>query len=120
MYRKVSYDECIDFIEKYTDIRLFGYQKEMLKAFCEGKEVRSARCAGRSLVAKVFGEYIARVYDRNDYEVEPELTISWEEVMGVGLVSEEQINRAKEHLGEEQFKLEYCQVEIRSTTNEES
>ena len=112
MYRKFSYDECIDFIAKHTNVRLFEFQKEMLKSFCEGREVRSSRCAGRSLVAEVFGKYVAHVYDRNNYEVEPELVISWEEVMEVGLISEDCISNIRRHIGEEQFKLEYCEQKI--------
>jgi len=79
----------------------------MLKAFCEGKEVRSARCVGRSYVAKLFGQYVANLYDKNDYNKTPDVIFPYSCALNAGLISREFINREKEMLSREAFEREY-------------
>jgi len=64
---KIDYEDCLAFLEHELRVRLYPYQKEILKAFCEGKEVRTARGIGRSYVADALGKYVASLYDKNDF-----------------------------------------------------
>lgn len=46
-----NYVDCLNFVKYKLRVNLFAYQEQMLKAFCEGKEVRCSRCVGRTYVA---------------------------------------------------------------------
>lgn len=70
---KVNYNECSKFIKQELNIRLLPYQEVMLKAMCDGLEIRSARGIGRSFVADAFGKYIASNAERNNYDKEPDV-----------------------------------------------
>ena len=81
MSREISYEECINFIEMVLKINLYPYQKEIIKCFCEGKEVRTARVCGRSISTEAYGKYIAKLYSENDYSKVPDVTISYSRVI---------------------------------------
>lgn len=108
--RTPSYEGCLEFIEKKKQIHLFDYQKEIIKCFFEGKEIRTPRAAGRSMCAKLLGEYIANLFNSNHYGVEPDVVISYQEVVKCGVLDEEHIKFARECLSPEMFELEYCGV----------
>lgn len=108
MHREISYEDCIGFIERELNIKLYNFQKEIIKAFCEGKEVRTCRCAGRTLCAEAFGKYIAHVYDRNDYFATPEVTIPYQRLVEENVLSNEIINKNRSWMTEERFQTEYC------------
>lgn len=75
--RAISYIECSTFVKEKLKINLFPYQEDMLRAFCEGKEVRTARCIGRTFVAECFGQYVAHLYDKNDFTKEPDVVFPY-------------------------------------------
>ena len=53
---KIDYNECSKFIKRELKIHLFPYQEVMLKAMCDGLEIRTARAIGRSFVADALGK----------------------------------------------------------------
>lgn len=55
---KVSYEDCLYFIENYMHIELLDFQKTLLKALCNGKDIRGGRGCGRSTVVKGYIEYL--------------------------------------------------------------
>lgn len=63
--RKLNYEECLDFVRRKRGITLYEYQRVILKAFCDGEEIFVPRGGGRTTVAKLFGEYVAYVLDKN-------------------------------------------------------
>jgi hypothetical protein len=84
MNRTPNYEDCINFIErimKKENKTLYNFQKDILKAFIEGKEVRTARCAGRSYLAKLYGLYISSLYAENNYNKEPDIVIDYKKVV---------------------------------------
>lgn len=108
MYREISYEDCIEFIERELHVKLYNFQKEIIKAFCEGKEIRTCRCAGRTFCAEVFGKYIAHVYDRNDFRTAPEVTIPYQRLVEENVLSDEIINKNRAWMSEDKFQTEYC------------
>ena len=106
--RTPSYEDCLKFIEKRKQIHLFDFQKEIIKCFFEGKEVRTARGIGRSMCAKLLGEYITSLFINNCQQTEPEVTIPYQEALRYGVLDEKQIEIAREYLSPEMFELEYC------------
>lgn len=90
MNGKISYDECIAFIEDLQNTRLHKYQREIIKAIWEGKEIQFARGMGRSFIAENYLNYLAHVYDesfeenvniKNIRDEIPELLMSYESFM---------------------------------------
>lgn len=74
---KIDYCDCSRFIKRKLGIKLFPYQEVMLKAFCEGQTVRTARGIGRSFVADAFGKYVASLVAENDYAKEPDVVFPY-------------------------------------------
>lgn len=62
---KVPYEDCLYFIENYLNIELFDFQRTLLKALCNGEDIRGGRACGRSTVVKGYTEYLSRSLDRN-------------------------------------------------------
>ena len=62
---KVPYEDCLHFIENYMHIKLLDFQKTLLKAFCNGEDIRCGRGCGRSTVVKGYTEYLSRLLDKN-------------------------------------------------------
>lgn len=106
--RTPSYEDCLKFIEKRKQIQLYDFQKEIIKCFFEGKEVRTARGIGRSMCAKLLGEYITSLFTNNCYQTEPEVIIPYQKALNCGVLSEEHIEFARECLSPEMFEIEYC------------
>ena len=106
--RTPSYEDCLQFIEKRKQIQLFDFQKEIIKCFFEGKEVRTARGIGRSMCAKLLGEYITSLFTNNCYQTEPEVIIPYQEALSCGVLDKHHIEIARECLSPEMFELEYC------------
>lgn len=104
---KYDYEKCSRFIRNKLNVHLYPYQEKILWAFCEGKEVRCCRCAGRSFVAKAFGEYVASELDRNDYTKEPDVVVPFQDVVGCGVLTEKFIDHEKANMSEEAFNREY-------------
>ena len=108
MNRKVSYKDCLNFIERKLRIKLYDYQKEIIKCFCEGKEIRTARGVGRSFCAEAYGKYIANLHDRNDYETEPEVVIPYDVLVRNGMLDEHRVEAYRQVLSPEAFEREFC------------
>lgn len=62
---KVPYENCLRFVENYLNIELFDFQRTLLKALCDGEDIRGGRGCGRSTVVKGYTEYLSRSLDRN-------------------------------------------------------
>lgn len=71
----INYIECCKYIEKMNDIALFQYQRDIIRGWCEGNEVRTCRGAGRSMLARGFGKYVTSILENNNYEANPEVVI---------------------------------------------
>ena len=106
--RAVTYEGCLEFIEVKKQIRLFDFQTEIIKCFFEGKEIRTARGIGRSMCAKLVGEYVTYVFNNNYYGIEPEVVIPYQVAVDCGVLSEKDIEFARHCLIPEMFELEYC------------
>lgn len=105
--RKVSYEDCLRFIEHKLNIKLYDFQKEIIKAFCEGKEVRTSRGVGRTMCADAFGKYIGHLYSENNYGVEPEVIIPYTVLVKNNIISKERIEQYKKVMSPEVFSREY-------------
>lgn len=101
--------DCCNYIEKTNNITLFEYQKDMIRAWCEGKSVRSARCAGRSLLAKGFSDYIRKKLENNNYDETPEVIIPCSKVVQAKLISSDTIKNIAKKESKESFEVEYCE-----------
>lgn len=88
---KIDYGKCSRFIKRKLGITLFPYQEVMLKAFCEGQTVRTARGIGRSFVADAFGKYVASLVSENDYEQNPDVIFPYTCALKDGVLDEGQI-----------------------------
>ena len=88
---KVNYVDCSRFIKRKLGITLFPYQEVMLKAFCEGQTVRTARGIGRSFVADAFGKYVASLVAENEYEKKPDVIFPYTCALKDGVLNEGQI-----------------------------
>ena len=104
----LNYENCCKFIESVGNITLFPHQKDIIRGWCEGKEVRTCRGAGRSTLAKEFGKYVVHVLDSNDYNADPEVIIPYNRVVESGILSDNTIKQAREELTKEQFEREFC------------
>lgn len=62
---KVPYEDCLRFIENYLNIELFDFQRTLLKALCNGDDIRGGRGCGRSTVVKGYTKYLSRMLDKN-------------------------------------------------------
>ena len=107
---KVDYESCKYYVENVLHLDLFDYQWMMLKAFCEGMEVRTARGLGRTYVAEAFGKYIAHLYGRNNYNATPQVSFGYRCATGNGLYDDDHIRQAREHMGTSDFRKEYLCV----------
>ena len=56
----------------------------MLRAFVSGKEVRTARGIGRSMVADAYGKYLAHLIDKNNYDREPDVIFPYSRAVREG------------------------------------
>ena len=108
MNRKVSYEDCLNFIERKLKIKLYGFQKDIIKCFCEGKEIRTTRGAGRTVCAEAFGKYISYLYDRNNYNVEPDVVIPYQRLVSAGLLNDDFIEQERLLLSQEEFERSFC------------
>ena len=108
MSRKVSYEDCLNFIEHKLKIKLYDFQKEIIKCFCEGKEIRTARGVGRTVCADAYGKYVSHLLDRNDYEAEPEVTIPYHVLIRNGMLDEHRVEAYRKVLSSEAFERDFC------------
>lgn len=102
-----NYVDCLNFVKYKLRVNLFAYQEQMLKAFCEEKEVRCSRCVGRTYVAHAFGKYVASLYDNNNYNETPDVVFLYECAVDAGLIDKALIDRERENLSAEVFRREY-------------
>ena len=107
MNKSYNYNEAMGYITNKLGIKLFPHQQLMLKAFCEGFEVRTARCVGRSTVADAFGKYVAYKLGTNDYSKIPEITFPYKCAVESGLMTEDIINKFRRELKPEVFQKEF-------------
>lgn len=91
--REIKYNDCAKYVQHELGIKLYDYQKDVLKAMCDGVEFRSSRGIGRTFVAECFGKYVAHLYSRNDYTKEPSMIFPYTVAMHTGLVMDTVINK---------------------------
>ncbi len=103
---QISYKECSEFIKNQLNITLFPYQEEMLKAFCEGKEVRSARCVGRAFVANAIGQYVAHALNENNYTAEPDVSFPYHCAVNHNLMTKGMVEHIRSCCDSDTFKRE--------------
>ena len=108
MNRKVSYEDCLNFIEYRLHIKLYDFQKEIIKCFCEGKEVRTPRGIGRTICAEAYGKYISHMLDKNNYEAEPDVIIPYHVLIRNGMLDEHHIEAYRKILSPEAFERDFC------------
>lgn len=101
-----NYEECLNFLSK-QNIKLFDYQKEMLKAFIEDKQVQTARGIGRTFVADCYVKYVAHVLSNNDYSKKPDAVFPYNVAVECGLLSEDFIKRMQNTMTHEEFNREF-------------
>ncbi len=104
---KYDYDECLKFINRKFGECLLPYQKDILKAFCDGKKVRTARGIGRSYVANLFSRYVESLYEKNDYSKEPDVVFTYECAETAGLLNQKFIDLQRSKMSPEDFDREY-------------
>ena len=108
MSRKVSYEDCLNFIEHKLHIKLYDFQKEIIKCFCEGKEIRTARGVGRTICAEAYGKYISYLLDKNNYETEPDVVIPYHVLVRNGMLDEHRVEEYRKVLSSEAFERDFC------------
>lgn len=102
----INYEDCLKFIEKTNRISLFPYQKIMLHAMCQGIPVSACRCAGKTMIAKGIGDYIAKKLDEPCCDgIAFPYTVLMKEVP---YVNEAYIAGIRALISPEQFKKEYA------------
>lgn len=69
MNKKVSYEDCLNFIENYLNIELLDFQKILLKHICNGEVIYGGRGCGRNTVIKGYAKYLSHLLDENVYEI---------------------------------------------------
>ena len=104
---KFDFNDCINYVETTQHIKLYPFQKEILKAFWEGKEVRVAKHLGRSILAKGLGAYITHIYKHNDYTKEPDVIFPYTCLVENNLMSDSFFKEQKHLISECAFKREY-------------
>mgnify|MGYP003296831075 CR=1 FL=1 len=92
-------------------IELFDFQKIIIKCWCEGLEVRTARCAGRSFLANAFGKYVAHLYSENDYNVKPYVIIPYYNALDCGLIDEGFISEMRNSSSEKSFNRDFLGID---------
>lgn len=102
----IKYHECSWFIKHKLKINLLPYQEVMLKAMCDGLEIRSARCIGRSFVADAFGKYVASIAGANNYEKKPDVVFPYTCAIESGIITEERVAHIKQEFKPEVFERE--------------
>lgn len=107
---QVDYESCKNYIQNVLHIEMFDYQWMMLKAFCEGMEVRTARGIERTYEAEAFGKYIAHLYGRNNYYATPKISFGYQCAVPHGLYDDDHIRQARERLTASDFRKEYLCV----------
>lgn len=103
---KVNYNECSKFIKRELGIRLYPYQEVMLKAMCEGQEIRTARAIGRTFVADAFGKYVASTVDKNNYDKTPDVAFPYTCALRDGVWDAGQVELMKKECSEDVFARE--------------
>ena len=63
------------------------------------------------MLAEAFGKYIGSCYSYfyscNDYSTEPDVKITYKDIVSSGLLSEDIVKQAEKRMSEEKFKREY-------------
>lgn len=90
---KIDYEDCLNYIRMMLNVKLFPYQEEMLRALCDGYEVRTARGIGRSFVASCIGNYVAYMLGKNNYLAKPDIEFTSECAIKHGLLTSEKVRK---------------------------
>lgn len=108
---KIDYEKCLAFIERTNRIKLYPFQKDMLYALCQGAQVMTCRCAGRTMITKGIGDYIAHTLDRAPVD-DAVIAIPYTTIISQSrLLTPEWIERMKNCMSSTEFEREYSLVE---------
>lgn len=67
MNKEGNYEDCLKFIENELHIRLYDFQKEIIKGFFENKAVRCSRGCGKTMCMNAYGKYISSLMIDEDH-----------------------------------------------------
>lgn len=103
----IDYNDCLSFIKHRLNVDLLPYQETMLKALCDGYEVRTCRGSGRTFVASCIGKYVADKLGSNNYAAMPDVTFTYTCAKQHGLLTPDKLSLARKTCGDERFAQEY-------------
>ena len=110
MNLNLNYDECIkyirDFLREKRD-KLMPHQELMLKAWCDGKIVRTGRGIERTFAADLLGKYIAHKIDSENDAEEPDVILTFHNMIGKDMITEEAYEKFKESVGVDEFNKDF-------------
>ena len=129
MGKTYDYERCVWYVEDILNMKLFPYQKLMLKAFCDGLNVRTARGLGRTTVASQLGSYAAFEFckenpglhdigfrfgvdeakrlEKNDFTVAPDVIFPYTCGVKYGLLNKGVIESLKSTMSERDFNRDF-------------
>jgi len=107
MKLNLNYDECKQYITERLHLNLMPHQEILLKAWCDGKTVKTARGIGRSFVANALGKYIAYKFDKDNGESEPDILITYHCMVDENQMKESDYAKIKEQVDEDIFNRDF-------------
>lgn len=63
----INIENVINYIETTNHIKLYDFQKEILRHIIKGDIVYTPRCAGRSLLVEGYADYMKKYLCQTDY-----------------------------------------------------
>ena len=107
--------DCIDYIEQEFHIHLYNYQKKLIIAWFDGKEVAMSRCMGRTMckdLVKKYLEHWISLLDPHTFVSNPDIKITYHEAIDekAGIISQKWIDEMRSinpQIFEKEFELEY-------------
>ena len=103
----IDIDKVIDYIEKKNNIKLFDYQKTVLKELIKGNKVFTPRCAGRSVIYKGYADFLRDIESNDQHSSDADCGIDYHDVIKSNLLTKNLADNAQHILGDETFKIEY-------------
>ena len=103
----IDVDKVINYIEKKNNLKLFEYQKIVLRELIKGNKVFTPRCAGRSIVYKGYADFLRDIESNDQHSFDADFGIDYHDVIKSNLLTESLVNKAQHILDNETFKIEY-------------
>ena len=103
----INFNECKQYINEHLRLNLMPHQELILKAWCDGKIVKTARGIGRSFVAEAFAKYIAHKLDKNNDSDVPDIIFTYHCMVGKNQITESDYIKIKEQTDSDVFEREF-------------